>query len=50
MYDFIKWTVIIVVIVWLGGLLLSAAGLPVPSYQCGESGGAKITSCKIVLR
>ena len=50
MYDIIKWTVIIVIIVFLGRWMLSAAGLPVPSYQCGESGGAKITSCKIVLQ
>ena len=47
MYAFIKWAVIIVVIAWLGKLMLAAAGLPTPSYECG---GEKITRCGIVLR
>ena len=47
MYNVIKWVVIIAVIAWLGKLMLAAAGLPTPSYECG---GEKITRCKVVLR
>jgi len=50
MGETVKWILIVVLVVLIARWAASLAGVPVPSFECGQMGGWGPIGCRVVIR